>query len=184
MLTLYRITLAPARKPYRIGLLFTHNNGDLGEISVTDGTLFFFKREAGKFSQANIVFICGSRWKQIFLCLRLPANTLFFTCIQFISVFTLSANDLSQNFHEESHLLSHILHTRCSVRVAYGFGTKSHPEWCAQASLINTRVFCCDKFSIITFWFLTRWLRNFAKNNRYHSAIIRNIPISLMVNIS
>ena len=104
MLTLYRITLAPARKPYRIGLLFTHNNGDLGEISVTDGTLFFFKREAGKFSQANIVFICGSCWKQIFLCLRLPANTLFFTCIQFISVFTLSANDLSQNFPEESHI--------------------------------------------------------------------------------
>ena len=41
MLTLYRITLAPAPKPYRIGLLFTHDNGDLGEISLTDGSLFF-----------------------------------------------------------------------------------------------------------------------------------------------
>ena len=50
--------------------------------------------------------------------------------------------------------------------------------------VINTRAFCCDKFSVITFWFLTRWLRNFANRNRYHSAIIRNIPISLMVNIS
>ena len=77
MLTLYRITLAPARKPYRIGLLFTHNNGDLGEISVTDGTLFFFKREAGKFSQANIVFICGSCWKQIF-CVFVFLRTLYF----------------------------------------------------------------------------------------------------------
>ena len=51
-------------------------------------------------------------------------------------------------------------------------------------SVINTRAFYCDKFSVIIFWFLTRWLRNFAKNNRYHLTIIRNIPISLMVNIS
>ena len=28
-------TLAPARKPYRIGLLFTHKKGDFGAISVT-----------------------------------------------------------------------------------------------------------------------------------------------------
>ena len=35
MLTLYWMAYAHARKPYRIGLLFTHNNGDLGEISVT-----------------------------------------------------------------------------------------------------------------------------------------------------
>ena len=35
----------------------------------------------------------------------------------------------------------------------------------------NTGAFSCDKFSIITFSFLTRWLRNFAKNNRYHSEI-------------
>ena len=33
------------------------------------------------------------------------------------------------------------------------------------------------------FLFSTPWLRNFGKNNRYHSAIIWNIPISLMVNI-
>ena len=39
------------------------------------------------------------------------------------------------------------------------------------------------KFSVITFSFLERWLQNFAKNNRYHSAIVRHIPISLMVNI-
>ena len=35
MLTLYRMAFAPARKPYGIELLFTHNNGDLGEISLT-----------------------------------------------------------------------------------------------------------------------------------------------------
>ena len=32
---LVRIVLAPARKPYRIGLLFTHRNGDFSAISVT-----------------------------------------------------------------------------------------------------------------------------------------------------
>ena len=51
-----------------------------------------------KFSHANIFFyICGSCWKRFFFCLRLPANT-FFTCKQFISVFTTSANNLFQNF--------------------------------------------------------------------------------------
>ena len=34
--TLYRKGFAPAPKPYRIGLLFTHNNGDFGAISVTE----------------------------------------------------------------------------------------------------------------------------------------------------
>ena len=28
-------TRVPVRKPYRIGLLFTHENGDFGAISVT-----------------------------------------------------------------------------------------------------------------------------------------------------
>ena len=51
-------------------------------------------------------------------------------------------------------------------------------------SVTNIGAFSWDKFSVITFSFLERWQRNFAKNNRYHSAIIRNIPISLMVNIS
>ena len=36
MFTFYRVAFAPARKPYRIGLLFTHNNGDFGAISVTE----------------------------------------------------------------------------------------------------------------------------------------------------
>ena len=31
-----RIVFAPARKPYQIGLLFTHKNGDRGAISVTE----------------------------------------------------------------------------------------------------------------------------------------------------
>ena len=31
-----RIVSAPARKPYRIGLVFTHKNGDRGAISVTE----------------------------------------------------------------------------------------------------------------------------------------------------
>ena len=34
--TKYRIVFAPARKPYQIGLQFTHNNGDFGAISVTE----------------------------------------------------------------------------------------------------------------------------------------------------
>ena len=38
MFTLYRITLALARKPYRVGLLFTHKNDDLDAISVTEGS--------------------------------------------------------------------------------------------------------------------------------------------------
>ena len=38
MFTLYRIGFAPARKPYRIGLLrFTPKSGDFGVISVTTG---------------------------------------------------------------------------------------------------------------------------------------------------
>ena len=36
MFTLYWIVFAPAQKPYRIGILFTHNNGDFGAISVTE----------------------------------------------------------------------------------------------------------------------------------------------------
>ena len=38
MFTLYRITLAPARKPYRVRLLFTHKNDDFSAISVTEGS--------------------------------------------------------------------------------------------------------------------------------------------------
>ena len=34
--TKYRKAFAPARKPYRIGILFTQKNGDLGAISVTE----------------------------------------------------------------------------------------------------------------------------------------------------
>ena len=36
MFTPYRMALASARNPYQIGLLFTHNNGDFGAISVTE----------------------------------------------------------------------------------------------------------------------------------------------------
>ena len=36
MFALHRIALAPARKPLRIGFLFTHKNGDFGAISVTE----------------------------------------------------------------------------------------------------------------------------------------------------
>ena len=38
MFTLYRIGFTPARKPYRIGLLFTHKDSDFGAISVTEQT--------------------------------------------------------------------------------------------------------------------------------------------------
>ena len=36
MFTLYWIVFAPAREPYRLGLLFTYKNGDFGAISVTE----------------------------------------------------------------------------------------------------------------------------------------------------
>ena len=32
----HRIALTPTRKPYRIGPLFTHKNGDFGAISITE----------------------------------------------------------------------------------------------------------------------------------------------------
>ena len=51
-------------------------------------------------------------------------------------------------------------------------------------SVINTGAFNCDEVFVITFSLLTRWLSNLTKNNRYHSEIVRNILISLMVNIS
>ena len=35
MLTLYRKAFAPTRKPYWIGLLLTHKNGDFDAISAT-----------------------------------------------------------------------------------------------------------------------------------------------------
>ena len=36
MFTLWRMAFAPAKKQYRIGLLFSHKNGDFGVISVTE----------------------------------------------------------------------------------------------------------------------------------------------------
>ena len=36
MFTPYRVSFAPARKPYQIGLLFTHKNGVVGSIFVTE----------------------------------------------------------------------------------------------------------------------------------------------------
>ena len=36
MFALYQIAFAPIRKPYWIGLLFTHEKGDFGAISVTE----------------------------------------------------------------------------------------------------------------------------------------------------
>ena len=36
MFTQYRRAFEPARKPYRIEILFTHKNGDFGDISVTE----------------------------------------------------------------------------------------------------------------------------------------------------
>ena len=36
MFTLYRIAFGPARKPYQIGLLIVHKNGDFGAISVAE----------------------------------------------------------------------------------------------------------------------------------------------------
>jgi len=36
MITLYRLALAPEQKPYRKGLLFTHNNGDFDANFVTE----------------------------------------------------------------------------------------------------------------------------------------------------
>ena len=36
LFTLYLIAVAPARKPYRTGVLFTHKNGDFEAISVKE----------------------------------------------------------------------------------------------------------------------------------------------------
>ena len=36
MFRLYRIAFGPTRKSFRIGLLFTHKNGNFGAISVTE----------------------------------------------------------------------------------------------------------------------------------------------------
>ena len=77
MLTLYRITLAPAPKPYRIGLLFTHNNGDLGEISVTDGTLFFLRGRLENFHM-QILFLYAAPAGKNFFCVFVFLRTLYF----------------------------------------------------------------------------------------------------------
>ena len=134
MLTLYRITLAPARKPYRIGLLFTHNNGDFRRDFCNGRNILFFLWGRLENFHKQILFLYAAPAGNKFFCDFVFLRTLYFLlaynlfqCLHFLQ----SANDLSQNFPEESHLLSHILHTRCSIRVAYGFGTKSHPEWCA-----------------------------------------------------
>ena len=47
MFTLYRIAFALVRKQYRIGLLFTGENGGLGAISITE------RRCAAPFSRAE-----------------------------------------------------------------------------------------------------------------------------------
>ena len=64
-----------------------------------DGPLCFDGAgEGGGILTCKNFLIYGSCCKQFFLCRRLPLNTLFFTCIKFISVFIASANDLLQNF--------------------------------------------------------------------------------------
>ena len=114
----------------------------------------------------------------------------YYTCQLFQSqmreIFTLSWPGLSGNVlptYEDFRRLSEDVRTlpKMSADLPKAFEHfRSYLRWHRN----YTRAFCCDKFSVITFWFLTRWLRNFAKNNRYHSAITRNITISLMVNIS
>ena len=63
--------------------------------SLTWRTILFFACE--KFSHANIIFICGFCCKQLF-CVFPSSCKHFFSCIQFISVLTASANNLFQNF--------------------------------------------------------------------------------------
>ena len=52
LFTLYPIAFAPARKPYRTGVLFKHKNGDFEAISVTERSraapiLIFEKKKNG-----------------------------------------------------------------------------------------------------------------------------------------
>ena len=47
MFALHRIAFAPVRKPYRIGILFTHKNGDFDAISATE------RSRAALFSKAE-----------------------------------------------------------------------------------------------------------------------------------
>ena len=49
MLTLYRIAYAHARKPYRIGLLFTHNNGDFRRDFSNGRIIIFLRRRLENF---------------------------------------------------------------------------------------------------------------------------------------
>ena len=49
--------------------------------------------------------------------------------------------------------------------------------------MINTGALSYEKLVVRIFPFLTQWLRTFAKNERYHSAIIYNFLISLMINV-
>ena len=98
-LTLYRITLAPARKPYRIGVLFTHNNGDFGEISVRDGSLFLLRvgwKMSG--SHGNISYkrlllqtifsVSPSSCKHFIFYLHTIYFSVYSLCKQFISKFS------------------------------------------------------------------------------------------------
>ena len=54
--------------------------------------------------------------KIFFVCLLLPANTLFFTCIQFISVFIASANNLFPNFSNFSGFCFPFVLFRCLAK--------------------------------------------------------------------
>ena len=51
-------------------------------------------------------------------------------------------------------------------------------------SVINTDAFSCNGVFVKTFSFLTRQLRNFAKINGCHSAIVQNVPISLIISLN
>ena len=65
-------------------------------VLIGDGQLFFSTGGGWKiFTCKHPFFIFGSCCKQSFSAPRFPANTIF-TCIQFISVFTASANNLFQ----------------------------------------------------------------------------------------
>ena len=61
------MALASARKPYRIGLLFTHKNGDFGAISETEpqGVLSFMAY-TGRFYSKGVPFLGLGIYTSIF----------------------------------------------------------------------------------------------------------------------
>ena len=69
MFILYKMAFAPAQKPYRIGLLFTHKNRDFGAISATAGSCVAPRRSL----RWRVTYRIGSHYiNKLFMSSRKP----------------------------------------------------------------------------------------------------------------